>query len=456
MREDGFDRRAWARLLLLCAALLFEGMSLSGINVQLVGLRQELRLSPDRLQLVASVFLTVYAGLLLIGGSCADRWGGRRIFRIGVALFGIGSLAAAVAQNALEIVAARAIQGAGAAVTAPAAVALIVALFPAGAARNRALGVLSAIGAVGFTLGVVIGGMLVHRFGWRWAFGFHVPVAALIVFGSLRVPDAAPGNRGRAVPWLPASLATGGLLTLVYATGRVGFGAAGELAALAGTGTVLAVAFVAAQKRSRVPLISPALIGDRRMLAACLALGGAFAGITGAMFLISTSLQDQRAYTALAVGLAFVPQGAAVGILSTPAARLAGRWPLSRLLLSGLALLAGGHLLYTTAVTGGYLTHLLPATILVGAGIAGIYPAATMLTSAVAGPDEQATANGTLITCQQAGGALGIAMAAGVQGLGQTGGTWGLWASLGCVVLALGGCATLLRGFGTVPLEALS
>ena len=120
-----FDGRTWSRLLVLCAAVLFEGMSLSSINVQMAGIQRAFELPPDLLQLVASSFLTAYAGLLLIGGKCADRWGHRRMFLIGVGTFVAGSLGAALSQEVISLVAARVVQGAGAAITAPAAVALI-------------------------------------------------------------------------------------------------------------------------------------------------------------------------------------------------------------------------------------------------------------------------------------------------------------------------------------------
>lgn len=109
---DGFrfDLRAWAALLVLCTAILFEGMSLSSINVQLAGIQHGLELRPDQLQLVAGAFLTTYAGLLLLGGKCADRWGRRRTFLIGVALFGVSSLAAALAQEPVLLITARALQ----------------------------------------------------------------------------------------------------------------------------------------------------------------------------------------------------------------------------------------------------------------------------------------------------------------------------------------------------------
>ncbi|MFD5483295.1 MFS transporter [Streptomyces hawaiiensis] len=444
-----FDRRAWTTLLVLCTAVLFEGMSLSGINVQLADIRADLALGPDQLQLVAGAFLVAYAGLLLAGGTCADRWGGRRVFLAGVAVFGAGSLGAALAQDALPLVAARAVQGAGAAITAPAAVSLIVANFPEGAPRNRALGVFSAMGAAGFSLGVVTSGLLTEVFGWQGGFVLYVPLTVLVlVIGSrvLRVDEAMNAPRRRPLPYGSALLATGGLAALIHGVGRVGSATSAEVTAFAGAGLLAILAFLAVQWRSRSPLLPLSLVADRRMAAACVALGGAFAGITGAMFLVATDLQDRQGYSALAAGLAFLPQGIAVGVLSTPSARLADRRPPTLLLLSGLAVITVGQLLYTTVWSGSYITHLLPAALLVGAGIAVAYPAAVMLASAAA-RENQGTASGALVTCQQAGGALGVAAVTGIQstasGVFLTG-PLSLWACFGFAALALLVCSALL------------
>ncbi|MGA5871288.1 MFS transporter [Streptomyces cinereoruber] len=444
-----FDRRAWTTLLVLCTAVLFEGMSLSAINVQLADIRADLTPSPDQLQLVASAFLVAYAGLLLAGGGCADRWGGRRVFLAGVAVFGLGSLGAALAQDALLLVLARAVQGAGAAITAPAAVSLIVASFPEGSPRNRALGVFSAMGAVGFSLGVVSGGLLTELFGWRGGFVLYVPLTVLVLALGSRLPGPpeATGAVRRPLPYGSALLVTGGLAALVHGVGRVGAAPVAEVAAVAGAGLLALLVFLAVQRRAAAPLLPLGLMADRRMAAACVALGGAFAGVTGAMFLVATDLQDRQDWSALAAGLAFLPQGIAVGVLSTPAARLADRRPPALLLLLGLGVIAVGQLLYTTVPSGSYAAHLLPAALLVGAGIAVAYPAAVMLASAAAGPADQGTASGALVTCQQAGGALGVAVAAGLQSAapGAFGvGSPGLWACFGCAALALLGCAVLV------------
>ncbi|MEU0118106.1 MFS transporter [Streptomyces bobili] len=444
-----FDGRAWTKLLVLCTAILFEGMSLSSINVQLAGIQRELHLPPDQLQLVASSFLTLYAALLLAGGTCADRWGHRRMFLTGVAVFGAGSLGAALSQGPVLLIAARAVQGTGAAITAPAAVALIVRGFPPGAARNRALGVFSAMGAAGFSLGVVVGGLLTQGVGWRGAFVLYVPLSLAVLVLGLRVLDREPvaGTPSGRMPLVSVLLITGGLVTFVYGVGRVGSGSFRETGLLVAVGSAAIVTFLMVQARAPVPLLPISLVTDRRMAAAALALGGAFAAITGAMFLVATDLQEHQHYSALAAGLAFLPQGLAVGVLSTQAARWADRVPPPRLLLTGLAVITAGQLLYTGAGQGGYLTHLLPAALLVGTGIALAYPAAVMLASTAASLDGQGTASGFLVTCQQAGGAIGVAAVTAVQSAAPGtlwSGPYSLWGCFAFAAVSLLGCLLLL------------
>jgi MFS family permease len=444
-----FDAWAWTKLLVLCTAILFEGMSLSSINVQLAGIQHTLDLPPDQLQLVASSFLTMYAALLLAGGKCADQWGHRRMFLVGVGIFGAGSLGAALSQEAILLITARAVQGVGSAITAPAAVALIIRGFPEGAPRNRALGVFSAMGAAGFSLGVVVGGLLTEAVGWRAAFLVYVPMSLVVLATGARVLDRETGTqppRNR-MPWLPALLITSGLIAVVYAVGRVGTGSLTVIALIAAVGSAAVIAFLIIQAKAPAPLLPLSLVTNRRMAAACLALGGAFAAITGAMFLVATDLQEHQGYSALAAGLAFLPQGLAVGLLSTPAARMANRRPAPRLLLAGLTVITAGQLLYTTVEQGGYITHLLPAALLVGTGIAIAYPASVMLASEAASLDDQGTASGFLVTCQQAGGALGVAAVTGIQSIAPGTfwtGSYSLWGCFAFAAVSLLGCVLLL------------
>ncbi len=410
-----FGALVWARLVVLCSAILIEGMNLSSVSIQLPAIQRELALRPDQAQLVASIFLTAYAGFLLLGGKCADHWGARRTFLIGMSLFGSASVVTALACSAFQMIAARAGQGMGVAITAPAAVALIATEFPSGAPRNRALGVLSAAGAVGFCLGVVAGGLLTERLGWRWAFGVYVPLSALILLAALRVLKSSTHRAPGRIPWVPAMIVTSGLMMAVYAAGRTGTASLRETAGVGLFGLMLIGIFLMMQSISPVPLLPPELLARPRMASACIAVSGGFAGITGGTFLLARMIQEHQGYSALAAGLAFLPQVATVGFLSTPAAKLANRYEGTLLVMVGLAVVAFGQLMYTRVETSGYMAAFLPATAIVGAGIAILYPAAAILAASSARPHEQGIASGILTTCQQAGNALGVAVTAGVE-----------------------------------------
>ncbi|QIS08729.1 MFS transporter [Nocardia arthritidis] len=449
-----FGGKARTTLLTLCAPLLFEGMSLSSINVQLAAIRRDLGLPDSQLQMVAGAFLATYAGFLLLGGRLGDRWGRRRVFLIGVTIFGSASLGAALAWDGWSLIAARACQGVGAAVTAPAAVALIVAAFPLGAARGWALGVLSAMGAVGFSLGVVAGGVLTELLGWRGTFVCYLPLALVTVLVGafvLRGPGE-PSRAATTVAWIPALLITTGLILAVYGLGRIGAASAAGVLGPLGVGALLFVTFAFTQVRDREPLLPRTLLGNPRLTAAGCALAGTFAGITGAMFVTGIHLQDGHGYSPAAAGFAFLPQGIAVACCSPVAGRLAHRYSAQRLLLGGLLTVSAGLFLYIGVERGGYLTHMAPAAILVGAGIAACYPAAVMLASAAAAEGEQATASGILTTYQQAGSALGIAVATAIQAIGPSRNWFGpaaLWGCFAFSIAALIGCAVLLAASAT-------
>jgi MFS family permease len=446
-----FGPRGWVYLLVLCSAVLFEGMSLSSVNVQVADVRADLALGPDRLQLVASAFLIAYAGLLLFGGAGADRWGARRVFLAGMTLFGLASAGAALAPGADPLIVARTAQGAGAALTAPAAVALLVHRFPTGPARNRALGVLSAMGALGFSLGVVLGGLVTNALGWRWAFALYVPLAVATLLLAHGLLEDTP-RRPTPVPWAPAAGVTIGLIAVVYGIGAVGVASWPVAGSVFVAGLVVLAGSLLGQARSASPLVPRGLAADPRLRAASVGLGCGFAAIAGTLLLVGTGLQEQQGYSPLQTGLAFLPQGLAVGVVSLLAVRALDRWGPGRLLVTGLGVLVLGQLVYTTVLAGPYPTRLLPASLLVGTAIAAAYPAAAVLASSAAGAREQATASGVLITAQQAGAAVGVAAVTAAATLG-SGYRPGLWTAVALAVVATLLAALILAGRPTTVRE---
>lgn len=412
-----FTATEWARLLTVCGALLFEGMSLSSINVQAPMIAADLGLSPVGLQVTVASFLVVFAGGLLAAGRGADRYGRRRVFVLGVVLFGLGALAAALAANASVLITGRVLQGAGAALSLPAAIAIVTTTFAEGGPRERALGVYSAMGAGGFSLGLVVTGVLTSLLSWRWGFGIYVPLAALVVVVAFStVPADHDVEQTAPVDWVGAVTGTAGLMGITYALAALpepGQFAPGLAVGMLGIGLV--AAFVHRQRTGAHPLVPSEVVRAVGTRLGGVSLLAAFAGIAASLYLVSLAVQDGLGYSALEAGLAFLPQGAAVAFLSGVGARAAARWGAIRVVIAGLALEAVGLALFLTVDAGyPYVVTFLPASALVGLGVAAVFPAATGLAVMGVPPRSHAVASSVVVTCQQGGGALGLALATGV------------------------------------------
>lgn len=395
------------RMGVVCLALLLEGMSASGINVQIGAVRAELAVPQAELQLVASAFLIAYAGLLPIAGSLADRLDRRRVFLIGIALFGVGCAVCAAAPGGELLVAGRFVQGAGAALSAPAALALITAGLPEGGDRNRAVALYGAMGAVGFSLGLVVPGAVVTFAGWRASFLVSLPVVALVLAAtwSVRVPG---GGRGGRPDLLGAVLLTAALMLAVHLVGAVG---ALPPAALAIEAALAVAAVVWLVARGGVRGFPRAVVASPRVRAACLALGGAFAAVVASMYALSLGLVEREAATALLVALLILPQPIAFSLGAGLGARLVTRFGPPRVFAAGAAVLAASLAWLAAAeLAAPPWLGVLPAMAGVGCSLALCFPAASVGAVDATPPELRATTAGLLTTAQNVGGALGIAL----------------------------------------------
>ncbi|MCX2185020.1 MFS transporter [Streptomyces sp. SKN60] len=433
-------------VVVLYGAIVFEGMSLSGIGVQLSPVQRDLGLRADQLQWFATAFLVMYGGFLLPGGVAATAWGGRRVFRCGLLLFALGSAVVAVADGPWLVILGRGVQGAGAAFSVPAALALLMMTFPEGSARDRAIGAFGAMGAVGFCLGLVAQGGLTEAFGWRSPFAISSLLALALVTGSASIPPVARTSGRARTPWVSAVLIICCLLALIYAASGSAASAWAKLAGLA-TGMGLAVLFVTLQLRGRNPLIPRRILLDRRALSANGALGAVFAAVMANTVVVATALQDRNGYSPMDAGAVFLSQGLAVGAASPVASRLVSRWSVSVLMLIGAGLVLLGQVLCLLALDSNDVPLLLTAGLLAGTGIAGVYTAATVEVIGAVCERDHAVASGTLASCQQVGGAFGIAVVASLQGAPDHGGTSAALAA--CVLLAGCGLASAAVGSWT-------
>src|SRR5690349_18656728 len=281
--NDSRARSKWLALAVLAVAQFMVVLDVTIVNVALPAIQTDLGFSADSLQWVVNGYTLAFGGLLLLGGRASDLLGRRRLFVIGLALFGAASLAGGFAPNSETLIAVRAIQGIGAALLSPAALALLQVAFPAGRERNIALGIWGALAGIGGTLGVVAGGILVDGAGWEWIFFVNVPVA---IGGIIAAPRFLTESRGKAgsFDFTGAILATGGLLALVYGvirTDALGWGSA-EVLGLFGAAVILLGAFVVAESRAKDPLVPLRLFRIRGLGVSTIALalnGGAFLGM---------------------------------------------------------------------------------------------------------------------------------------------------------------------------------
>jgi MFS family permease len=384
-------------------------MSSSSINVQVGALDRELESSPFVLQLIVGAFLVAYAGILPMAGRLVDVGSRRAVFLCGVALFGVGCVLCAAAPSGWWLVAGRFVQGGGAALSAPAALALITAGLPAGRARNKAIGVYSAMGAIGFSLGLVLPGLVLPSLGWRGS--FLIPLPLVVVVLAIGATLATPGGSGGRIRVLPALMVTVSLMLGVHAVGGIGtlpgWLAGGELAGAA----VLAAALVRNGRRGGARNFPAAVTGSPRVVGACLALAGVFAGIVTSMYLAGLILQVHRHYTAFGVGIALVPQSISNAAVTAFGAQLVGRYGPGRTLTLGMTLivLALGYL-----GTGGfdrpYPVGLFPAIVVIGAGVALCYPASSIMAVDAVDAVHHGTTASLLTTCQNVGGAAGLAL----------------------------------------------
>jgi len=398
---------------LILAASFMVVLDFSIVNVALPSIQRELGISAASVQWVVTAYAIAFGGLLILGGRAGDLYGRRRLFLAGIGVFTAASLAGGLARDPVLLIAARVVQGGGAAMVAPAALSLITTGFPEGPRRTRALGLYGATASVGFVAGQVAGGVLVEFLSWRSVFLVNVPVglAALLLTPRVLAESRLP-RAGRHLDTVGAALITVAVGALVFAVSQAGITGVGSASTLLplGLAAAAAAAFVAGEQRHADPLVRPALLRARglRSASTLMLLLGLWNG--GEMLVLSLYLQQVLHMSPLAAGLAIAPQGIiglAAGLLG---ARLAGRLGIQRVLIvTGLAATAG-FLVLTQLPAGGGYQPLLAAVMLVGFGTAGMAFGSMVTASAGIADSDQGLVGGVINTSRQLGAALGAAL----------------------------------------------
>jgi EmrB/QacA subfamily drug resistance transporter len=400
-------------LLVIAGTGLMLILDLTITNVALPTIQRALGMSSQSLGWVVNAYALAYGGFLLLGGRLADRLGRRRVFLAGVAVFTLASLLGGLAPTGGVLIAARGLQGLGAALAGPAGLSILTTTFAEGPERNRALGVWSGVLASGGALGMLAGGLLTTYASWRWVLFVNVPVGALVLGVTPRVVPAAPGRLHARVDLAGAVSVTAGLAALVYATSQVpahGWTAAPTLGVFL-LAVVLLGAFLAIEARRRAPLVALGIFRRRSLAGAdAVALLGGAAVIASPIFFLTLYLQQILGFSAIQAGLATLPLGLAVVAASRLTPALLTMVGARRLLAGGLALAAVGlALLGRIHPAGGYLVDVAGPIVLLGLGMGlSFVPLTASATSGVP-PADQGLAAGLLQTAQQLGVALGLA-----------------------------------------------
>jgi EmrB/QacA subfamily drug resistance transporter len=403
-----------AVLALTCAAQFMVVLDIAIVNVALPSIQRDLDVGQSTLQWVVIAYGLLLGGFLMFGGRLADLLGRRRILVAGLAIFSSASLLAGLAGSAELLIAARGLQGFGAALIAPAALSILAVNFSEGQERNRALGIFGAVGGTSASIGVIASGLLTDGPGWRWVFFINIPIGVLLIGSAFVVlgGDHAQRRSGR-FDAAGATTVTGGLLLLVYALNRGadhGWTSTSTLTLFAAAGLLLA-AFVVVERRSQAPLVPGTALRHRSLVAANLSAFFTFGAFFSFIFLASLLMQQVLGYSPTKTGVSWLATSVTAFVASgLTGARLVAKVGVRALLITGLTLLALAMLwLARVPADADYMSDLLPA--LLAAGVAIGLCAPSVQISALSGVAESSAgiASGLVETMREVGGAAGVA-----------------------------------------------
>jgi EmrB/QacA subfamily drug resistance transporter len=414
------DPRRWKALALLSLAQFLIIMDTSIIGVALPAIQQEFSFSQSELQWIFSAYVIVFGSLLLLGGRLSDILGQRKIFVIGFAILTVASIIAGIASSGTVLIAARALQGVGAALIAPSALSIVMNLFAVSSEKNKAMGLWGAAAPAGGTAGVFLGGMLTALVDWSWIFLLNVPIgiAVLILSGILLPPkeDNKIVGQSSRVDYPGALSITGALVLLVYAivtANDVGGWLSAQTVSLISASITLFGAFLAVEKRSRNPLIPLHIFRTANLLTSNIVMALLGASWIPMWFFLNLYLQQVQGYGPFESGLALLPMTITIMVLMIGgSSSMIQRLGLKRSIVGGLGLLAVAMLMFvsTPAAQGSFVTHVLPASLVAAVGMSLAYIPTLMSAVSHAKKQESGLASGIVNTSYQVGSAIGLAI----------------------------------------------
>jgi EmrB/QacA subfamily drug resistance transporter len=404
-------------LLLLAMTQFVVVIDAAIVNVALPSIGTQLHFARTDLSWVVNAYTLTFGGFLLLGGRLADLLGRRRMFMLGLGLFSVASFAGGIAQSEGWLIAARAVQGLGAAIVSPAALSIITTTFAEGAERNRALGVWGAVAGAGGAAGVLLGGILTSGLSWRWVLFVNVPIGLAAAALAPRILRESRSEDGTSTFDLPGAVTvTAGLSLLVYAiveAVNVGWGSTTTLLRLAGA-VLLLVAFIIIESRQRHPLMPFSIFRLRTLRGANIV--GLLIGMSlfSMFFFISLYLQNVLHYSPIKTGISYLPLSVGIILSAGAASQLVTRFGFKPPLIAGLLSIAAGLLWFSQVPGsgGGFAGDVLGPSLLAAVGLGFSFVPVTIAAVTGTEPHEAGLASGLINTSQQVGGALGLAILA--------------------------------------------
>jgi EmrB/QacA subfamily drug resistance transporter len=413
------SRRGILTLALLCAVQFLDIADSAIVNVALPSIQRDLRFSQQNLQWVASGYILTYGGFLLLGGRLGDLLGRRRMMLSGLTVFAVASLAGGLSDSAGLLVAARLVQGAAAALMAPAALSELTTSFREGRDRNTALGAWGAMSGMAAAVGVFLGGVLSRGPGWRWVFYVNPPICVVVIVGvlALLANDSGARNQNSAFDAQGAVLVTGSVLLLVYSLVRapvVGWGSLQTVLTLVGAG-ILVGAFVFNELRSRNPLVPFAILRVKGLVAADLTQLIAFAGFFSLLFYATLYMQEVLHYSPFKAGAAYLPITVGFAVAGGITSQLITRVGTRPVVVVGCLIAAAGIYYVSRVPTHAtYVRDLLPGFLVMSLGAGSVFVSIAAAANAGVPGNAAGLAAGLLNASQQIGSALGLAILSAV------------------------------------------
>jgi EmrB/QacA subfamily drug resistance transporter len=409
-----FEKRRWIALALLAVAQFVVVLDASIVNVALPTIGDALSFSQDDLSWVVNAYVLTFGGFLLLGGRLADVLGRRRVFMSGLVLFALASLVGGFANDETTLIAARAVQGLGAAILSPAALSIVTTTFRDGAERNKALGVWGAVAGAGGAAGVLLGGILTEYLGWEWVLWVNVPIGigAAALAPSL-IAESRSESETRAFDFAGAVAVTSGLAALVYGLVEApdaGWGSTQTVGLLAAAAVLLG-AFYVIERRSAAPLVPFSIFRLRTLTGANVVAVLTGASLFSMFFFISLYMQNVLGYSAIKAGVSYLPLAVSIIIAAGVASQLVTRVGFRPVLATGMLLISGGLLWFgQISPTGSFLGDLIGPMLLAAIGLGFAFVPQTIAAVWGVAEHEAGLASGLINTSQQVGGALGLAV----------------------------------------------